>query len=109
MDLQPEGILATSANPEDVLQGLQAVAQDQPFHKLPPLGPQSLTIRERQVMRQVALGLCDDQIAWRLGVSKRTVYNWVSSLQEKLGLENRVELALYYLGLPPHCRGWRGV
>jgi hypothetical protein len=78
MDLQPEGILATSANPEDVLQGLQAIAQDQPFHKLPPLGPDSLTTRERQVMRQVALGLCDDQIAWRLGVSKRTVYNWVT-------------------------------
>lgn len=109
MDLQPEGILATSADPEDVLQGLRAVAQHQPFHKLPPLEPDSLTVRERQVMRHVALGLCDDEIARRLGVSKRTVYNWVFSLQEKLGLENRVELALYYLGLLPHCRGWRGV
>jgi DNA-binding NarL/FixJ family response regulator len=109
MDLQPEGILATSANPEDTLRGLQAVTQDQPFHKLPPLGPEILTARERQVMRLVALGLSDAEIARRLSVSKRTVYNWVSSLQDKLGLENRVEIALYYLGLLPHCRGWRGM
>ncbi|RTH28421.1 hypothetical protein CSW40_00930 [Thermus scotoductus] len=66
-------------------------------------------MRERQVMRLVALGLSDAEIARRLSVSKRTVYNWVSSLQDKLGLENRVELALYYLGLLPHCRGWRGM
>jgi DNA-binding NarL/FixJ family response regulator len=57
----------------------------------------------------VALGLCNADIARMLGVSRRTVYNWVSALQEKLGLENRVELALYYLGLLPYCRGWRGV
>ncbi|WP_253681182.1 LuxR C-terminal-related transcriptional regulator, partial [Thermus scotoductus] len=40
-------------------------------------------------MRLVALGLSDAEIARRLSVSKRTVYNWVSSLQEKMGLENR--------------------
>lgn len=109
MDLQPEGILATSARPEDVLEGLREVAQGQSFHKIPMLGPDSLTARERQVLRLVALGLCNADIARMLGVSRRTVYNWVSALQEKLGLENRVELALCYLGLLPYCRGWRGV
>lgn len=104
--LAPEGILATSAGPEDVLEGLREVAEGRSFHKIPALSPDSLTAREREVMRRVALGLCDADIALALGVSRRTVYNWVSSLQEKLGLKNRVQIALYYLGMLPHCQKW---
>lgn len=107
--LAPEGILATSAGPEDVLEGLLEVARGRRFHKLPPLGSDGLTPREREVLRRVALGLCDDDIALALGVSRRTVYNWVFSLQEKLGFENRVQIALYYLGMLPHCQKWRGM
>lgn len=56
----------------------------------------------------VALGLGDEAIARALGVSRWTVYNWVSSLREKLGLENRVQIALYYFGMLPYCQQWRG-
>lgn len=105
--LAPEGILATSAGPKDVLEGLREVAEGQSFHKLPALYPDALTAREREVMRRVSLGHADAEIACALGVSRRTVYNWVSSLQDKLALENRVQIALYYLGMLPHFHGWR--
>lgn len=36
------------------------------------------------------------------------MYNWVSSLGEKLGLENRAQIALYYFGMLPYCQQWRG-
>jgi len=106
--LAPEGILATSAGPEDVLEGLLEVAGGRRFHRLPPLGPEALTVREREVLRRVALGLGDEAIARALGLSRRTVYNWVSSLGEKLGLENRAQIALYYFGMLPYCQQWRG-
>jgi DNA-binding NarL/FixJ family response regulator len=67
------------------------------------LDGEALTPRERQVLRFVALGWSNDRIARALQVSHRTICNWVHRLKDKLGLENRAQLALYYFGLLPYC------
>jgi DNA-binding NarL/FixJ family response regulator len=52
-----------------------------------------LTGRERQVMRLVAEGRTDKEIAESLYVSPRTVQNQLTSIRRKTGLGRRSELA----------------
>lgn len=54
-----------------------------------------LTPREADVLRCVAKGYSNKQIASELSVSAPTVRTHVSSLLRKLNLENRTQLALY--------------
>jgi NarL family two-component system response regulator LiaR len=54
-----------------------------------------LTPREADVLRCVAKGYSNKQIASELSVSATTVRTHVSSLLRKLNLENRTQLALY--------------
>ncbi len=62
-----------------------------------------LSDRERQVLRLVASGADNQQIAVMLAVSESTVRSHLHNVQGKLGLENRVQTALYALreGLYP--------
>jgi DNA-binding NarL/FixJ family response regulator len=55
----------------------------------------TLTDRETEVLRQVAIGRTARQIADSLVISHRTVENHVQSTLRKLHLHNRVELARY--------------
>lgn len=57
--------------------------------------PGPLTPREREVLRLLALGLSNDEIAERLVITKRTVQNHVSTIYSKLGLASRAEAILY--------------
>ncbi len=52
-----------------------------------------LTDREREVLRLVAQGHTDKEIAGELYVSARTVQNHLASVRGKLGLNRRAELA----------------
>ncbi|WP_448379718.1 response regulator transcription factor [Gloeomargarita sp.] len=52
-----------------------------------------LTPTERRVLRLVAQGLTNQQVADELKVSRRTVESHVSNMLNKLGLANRTELA----------------
>jgi DNA-binding NarL/FixJ family response regulator len=54
-----------------------------------------LTPREADVLRYVAQGYSNKQIASMLSISTTTVRTHVSSLLRKLDLENRTQLALY--------------
>jgi DNA-binding NarL/FixJ family response regulator len=56
---------------------------------------ESITPREREVLRLLALGLSNDEIAEKLVISRRTVQNHVSSLYGKLGLQSRAEAVLF--------------
>ncbi len=61
-----------------------------------------LTPTERRVLRLVAQGLTNQQVADELKVSRRTVESHVSNMLNKLGLANRTELARWaisYLGV----------
>ena len=54
-----------------------------------------LTPREREVLRLLALGLSNNEIAEKLFITKRTVQNHVSNIYGKLGLDSRAEAVLY--------------
>jgi pimeloyl-ACP methyl ester carboxylesterase/DNA-binding CsgD family transcriptional regulator len=52
-------------------------------------GVEDLTVREREVLRLVADGLSDGEIAARLVVSPHTVHRHVANIRRKLGLHSR--------------------
>lgn len=68
-----------------------------------------ITERERAIIHLVTHGLCNKEIACRLGIGAQTVKNHVSHLLEKLALADRTQLAVYALehGLEP-CSDQRG-
>jgi len=55
----------------------------------------TLTRREREIVRHVALGLRNAEVAERLCVTEGTVKTHLNNIFQKLGLRDRVELALY--------------
>jgi DNA-binding NarL/FixJ family response regulator len=65
----------------------------------------SLTVREREIVAHVARGRGTQKIADALGISEKTVRNHLASIYSKLGVSDRLELALYAvkhrLSLPP--------
>jgi two-component system, NarL family, response regulator DegU len=54
-----------------------------------------LTAREESVVRLVMLGMVNREIANELHLSEHTVKNYLFRIFDKLGVSNRVELALY--------------
>ena len=62
-----------------------------------PLTEDPLTDREVDVLKQVAQGLSNQQIAESLVLSERTVRTHVSHILDKLHLANRTQAALYAL------------
>ena len=54
-----------------------------------------LTQRESDVLRIMALGANNAEIARQLGLGEKTVRNYVSRLYRKLDLKNRAQLATY--------------
>lgn len=63
-----------------------------------PVGPPGgLTLREVEVLRLVALGHTNPEIADQLGLSIRTVESHRAHIQQKLGISKRAELVRYAL------------
>jgi NarL family two-component system response regulator LiaR len=73
------------------------VIQEMQRPKERPLTPDPLTNREIEVLRLVAKGLSNPDIAERLGVTEATVRSHVSNILSKLHLANRVQATLYAL------------
>ena len=63
----------------------------------PPEHPAGLTLREVEVLRLVAAGLTDAQVAERLVLSVRTVHSHVRSIYRKLGVSSRTAATGYAL------------
>ncbi|MDX3799207.1 response regulator transcription factor [Streptomyces sp. AK04-3B] len=76
------------------LTGPQTAAADRPV-ALPDTLAEPLTERELDVVRLVALGRTNAEIAAGLHVSLSTVKTHLSSVQLKLGARNRVEIAAW--------------
>jgi DNA-binding NarL/FixJ family response regulator len=60
-----------------------------------PLAPPRLTDRELQVLRLVAKGLANRDIAGQLYISENTVKNHIRNILEKLQLHSRMEAVIY--------------
>ena len=52
--------------------------------------------RERRVIELVAQGLKNREVADAIGTTEHVVKNYLRIIYDKLGLWNRVELALWY-------------
>lgn len=59
-------------------------------------GPGDLTRRQNEVVTMVALGLTNEQIARRLGLSSRTVRKHIEGLFARTGARSRTELAVHF-------------
>ena len=52
--------------------------------------------REQRVIQLVAQGLKNSEVANEIGTTEHVVKNYLRVIYDKLGLWNRVELALWY-------------
>jgi len=59
-------------------------------------GKRALNQRELKIVELVANGLKNSEVAEALGTSQRVIKKFLREIYDKLGLWNRVELALWY-------------
>jgi DNA-binding NarL/FixJ family response regulator len=59
-------------------------------------GPRTPSERENRVIQLVAQGLKNRDVAQEIGTTEHVVKNYLRVIYDKLGLWNRVELALWY-------------
>jgi DNA-binding NarL/FixJ family response regulator len=59
-------------------------------------GPRVPSEREQRVIQLVAQGLKNKEVADAIGTTEHVVKNYLRVIYDKLGLWNRVELALWY-------------
>ena len=106
------GYLLKQVGNEEVLQGIRMAAQGKSVMDAATTGRlfarlraserkeqedafRDLTERELEVLYEVGQGKTNGEIADSLHLSEKTARNYVSTLLEKLGLSNRIELATY--------------
>jgi DNA-binding NarL/FixJ family response regulator len=89
------GTIIRPAVTERVLRGLEHVRRD--FDALNP--PDPLTKRETQILRLIAGGYSNREIADALGTAEGTVKNHASSILSKLGVRDRTRAVLKALEL----------
>lgn len=77
-------------SPED-MRKLTSVGPDGPT----TLGDIVLTVRERQVLKQLSFGLSNKEIAQTLGISYETVKEHVQHVLRKLGVSDRTQAAVW--------------
>jgi NarL family two-component system response regulator LiaR len=106
------GYLLKDSEPEDLVEAIQQVHRGEPSLQpsiaqkvlkelrrpsVRPPTPAPLTDREMEVLRMVAKGLSNPEIAQQLVITEATVRTHVSNILSKLHLANRVQATLYAL------------
>jgi DNA-binding NarL/FixJ family response regulator len=108
------GYLLKEAEPDELRRAIKAAAAGQ-VHLTPkaaarlvrevraPESPQQLTEREVDVLRLIAGGKANKEIAQALTIGEQTVKTHVSNILMKLGVQSRTQAALYaaQIGLAP--------
>ena len=67
-----------------------------------------LSYRQSRVAGLVADGLKNREIASELGIAVQVVRNYLSMIYDKVGVSNRVELALWYEARKDEASGMAG-
>lgn len=70
---------------------------DEPLGK----GIDSLTKREQEILKLIAEGFTNKEIADQVFLSEGSVRNYVSSILHKLDVSHRTQAAVYYIGRKP--------
>jgi DNA-binding NarL/FixJ family response regulator len=83
------------ANSKELSGVMEAFSQLSPMRVVNADGMRLLTKREEEVVRLVAEGLQNREIAKELKLSEHTIRNYLFYAFDKLGVSSRVELALY--------------
>ncbi len=86
------GYVAKDATPEETIAAILGLFGDKDERLA--RHAQLLSDRELHVLRQVAAGLPNKQIAKKLGISEKTVRNHLSRVFQKLGATNRTEAVM---------------
>ena len=85
------------ANSAELSHVMEAFAQVAPLRVVNADGLKLLARREEDVVRLVAEGLTNREVARELNLSEHTVKNYLFHIFDKLGISSRVELVLYAL------------
>ena len=87
------------ANSKELRFLLEALGEALPLRVIDARGAELLSRREQEVVRCVAEGLSNREIAQRLGLTEHTVKNYLFRIFDKLGVSKRVEVVLYAYSL----------
>jgi DNA-binding NarL/FixJ family response regulator len=85
------------ANSEQLGFVLDVFAETASLNVFNASGEKMLTRREKDVVRLVAEGFGNREIAQQLGLSVHTIKNYLFNVFEKLGISSRSELVMYVL------------
>ncbi|MFE6739027.1 response regulator [Streptomyces tubercidicus] len=93
-----EGVRAAMAgdaliSPQITVRLLRKLSPPPAARPRPHPGPEALTDREREIVRLVARGSTNQEIATELVISPGTAKTHLANIQSKLNLRNRVEIA----------------
>jgi DNA-binding NarL/FixJ family response regulator len=106
MDSGAAGYLLKDSEPEELLAGIQAAA-DGAAPLAPRVAatlvaerrdggtPETISDREREVLALVGAGVSNKQIAFRLGISPKTVKSHLSHIFRQIGVNDRLQAALW--------------
>ncbi len=101
------GTVDRYADFDEIQEAIMTVAVGQKYNAPTPVDPKTgliptggpLSPRETEISRLIAKGYGNREISQKLELSEQSIKNLVSRILNKLGATNRVQIALYMLGL----------
>ena len=97
------GVTSKADDPSVLIDTLTSVQQGRmsiPYIDISQLSAdplESLTVREKELLRALSKGWTNEQIATRIGISRNTVKYHLKNLYEKIGASNRAQAVAMYL------------